>query len=62
MDNNHIKIVKVEEQVQVPKYKCEECNTIMTQEDTKKDIKCTNCRGRILVKLRTSGGIEHSAR
>ena len=32
------------------------------KKDTKKDIKCTNCRGRILVKLRTSGGIEHSAR
>jgi DNA-directed RNA polymerase subunit RPC12/RpoP len=57
-----VKIVQAVEQTVMPKYKCKDCDHVMTSEDTKKDIKCNNCRGRILIKLRTSGGIEYSAR
>jgi DNA-directed RNA polymerase subunit RPC12/RpoP len=45
-----------------PKYKCTECKYIMTPVDIKNDVKCVKCKNRILLKVRSSQGIEYLAR
>ena len=46
-----------------PKYQCIDCKYIVTADDIKNDIKCKNCKGRILTKIRTEDeGIEYLAR
>ena len=48
---------------QGPKYQCIDCKYIVSADDIKNDIKCKNCKGRILTKIRTEGeGIEYLAR
>lgn len=50
------------ENKEVPGYKCTDCNHIMTAADIKNDVKCVKCKNRILLKIRSSQGIEYLAR